>query len=229
MCARFGQFIPWDKLVELYGLEDEPAPNAYTDHYNAAPTLDLAVVRHSAKDGRRHGDLLRWGLVPSWAKDAAIGRKTINSRAESVATASTVRAAFAKGRRCVVPADGFYEWKATGDGRQPYWISRADGKPLNIAGLWEGWKDPQSGEWLRTFTIVTTDANELIGLLHHRMPAILEDADIPAWLGEAETSPEALQALLRPFPSDLLRMWPVSRAVGNVRAEGAMLIEPLSL
>lgn len=227
MCGRFGQHLTWRQINALYGLTDAPAPNAYRERWNAAPSQDLAVLRHNPETGARSADLLRWGLVPHWAKDPKIAFKTINARAETIASAASFRAAFAKGRRAVVPANGFYEWKAGPEGKQPYWITRADGVPLSLAALWEGWRDPDSGEWLRSFTIVTTEANELLAPLHTRMPVILDEADIPAWLGEAPATPEALQALLRPFPSERLTLWPVDRKVGNVRNEGPELIEPI--
>jgi putative SOS response-associated peptidase YedK len=226
MCGRFGQHLSWAEIVELYNLTMAPGPNAYHENWNVAPTQDVAVVRFNPEDRARHGDLIRWGLVPHWAKDVKIAYKTINARCETVASTAAFRSAFKAGRRCVVPANGFYEWKKTDDPKvkQPYWITRADGKPLSLAGLWEGWKDPASGEWLRTFTIITTTPNALVEQLHDRMPVVLHDEDVPAWLGEVPATPEELQAMLKPYPAELMRMWPVDRRVGNPRNTGPDLI-----
>lgn len=142
MCGRFGQHLSWEEIVALYNLTREPGPNAYRENWNVAPTHDVAVVRFNPEDQARHGDLLRWGLLPHWAKDVKIAYKTINARCETVATMASFREAFRRGRRCIIPASGFYEWKVLGTGpkppTQPYWISRADGAPLAWRGSGRG-------------------------------------------------------------------------------------------
>jgi putative SOS response-associated peptidase YedK len=160
-------------------------------------------------------------LVPFNTKDLKTTRKPINARSETVATSPMFRAALAK-RRCIVPAAAFYEWRASPGGKEPFAIARADGDPLAFAGLWEGWRGPD-GEVLRTFAILTTAANGEMAALHDRMPVILEPETWPVWLGEAEGDPASL---LRPAPSGILCIWPVGRAVGNVRNDGPELLLP---
>jgi putative SOS response-associated peptidase YedK len=165
--------------------------------------------------------------VPHWAKDLSVGARMINARAETVAERPGFRDAFARGRRCLVPADGFYEWRK-GDGpkapKQPYTVALRDGSPMALAGLWEGWRGP-GGEVVRTFTIITTDANDKLRALHDRMPVILPRAAWPAWLGEEPAEAAALLALLRPYPSAELAAWPVPRRVGRVAEDDAGLAE----
>jgi len=185
--------------------------------------MSAPVVRRHPETGARHLDALTWGLVPSFTKDLKAARKPINARAETVDTSGMFKMAVAK-RRCLVPASAFYEWQATPDGKMPHAIARRDGEPLAFAGLWEGWRSPD-GNILRTFAIVTTQANEQMSVLHSRMPVILERADWPAWLGEVEGDPITL---LHPSPDGVLRIWPVDRKVGNVRNDGPELLEPLS-
>jgi putative SOS response-associated peptidase YedK len=222
MCGRYASFLPADAIAQLFSTVN-PLPNA-APSWNVAPTQNAMVVRRRPDTGERHLDLLTWGLVPHWTKDIHQARKPINARAETVATLGTFRAALAA-RRCLVPADAFYEWKATPAGKQPYAIARQDGTPLAFAGLWEGWRGPD-GDVLRTFAIITTPANATMARVHDRMPAILEPEDWPAWLGEAETDPAAL---LRPAADDVLKLWPVSQAVNNVRNNGADLLEPVEV
>ena len=181
------------------------------------------VVRRHPESGERRLDLLTWGLVPHWTKDLAKARKPINARAETVATSPMFREAFHR-RRCIVPADAFYEWRAQGDGpKQPYAIARRDGDLLAFAGLWEGWRGP-AGEILRTFTIIVTAANEDLSPIHDRMPVILEQRDWPAWLGEQEADPTEL---LRPAEAGAVRIWPVSTRVNKPANNDAALLEPV--
>jgi putative SOS response-associated peptidase YedK len=181
------------------------------------------VVRRHPESGARHLDLLRWGFVPHFARDASGAARMINARAETVATTPAFRDAFAK-RRCLVPADGFYEWHGEKAPKQPYAIAMADGAPMMFAGLWSGWRAPD-GEVLRSFTICTTAANARLSALHHRMPVILPRDAWPAWLGEAPAEAAALQGLLRPCPDDWLAAWPVGRRVGRVAEDDAGLVE----
>ncbi|WP_225770441.1 SOS response-associated peptidase [Inquilinus sp. Marseille-Q2685] len=219
MCGRFVQKLPPEELVETFGA-DGPVPNVPA-RYNAAPTQDLAVVRFNPKTGRRAIDLLRWGLVPNGEKDLKGGAKLINARSETLAERRSFAKAF-QARRCLVPADGFYEWAPD---RTPHFVRRLDGRPMVFAGLWEGWKDPESGEWTRTFTIVTADAVERLRPIHHRMPVMLEPERWPAWLGEETASPAQLQAMLAP-PADLpVEAYPVSTRVNAVRNDDPTLMD----
>ncbi|MFG1345590.1 SOS response-associated peptidase [Xanthobacter autotrophicus DSM 431] len=223
MCGRFVQHQAPVVYAEHFGVDPltAPLPNAPA-RYNAAPTQDLMAVRRHPATGLRHLSLLRWGLVPSFSKDASGGARMINARCESVAEKPAFRSAWAARRRCIVPAEGFYEWRATDSGRQPFFIRRADGAPLALAGLWEGWKDPATGIWLRTFTLLTCAANARLAPLHERMPVILPEVDITAYLEEPDP-----RALLRPLPGAALELWPVSRKVNSVRNDAASLMAPL--
>lgn len=213
MCGRYFQIIDPRAIAERFGTAGD-LPN-FPPNHNAAPTQDLPVVRHNPETQERSLDRLRWGLVPHWAKDLAVGYKMINARAEGIETKPSFRQAFQR-RRCLVPADGFYEWQRQGAKKQPYAIALADGKPMALAGLWENWKSPD-GEWVRTFTIVTTRANDLLAGIHDRMPVILDEADWPAWLGERAAGQDDLLGLLKPYPAAKMTTWPVSDRVNNVR------------
>jgi putative SOS response-associated peptidase YedK len=171
---------------------------------------------------------MRWGLVPYWAKDMKIGFSTINAQAETVDTKSAFRSAFER-RRCLVPVENFYEWQKTGPkDKQPYAIALADRGIMALAGLWENWKSP-AGEWVRSFTIITTMPNELCAPIHNRMPVILPPETWPAWLGEEAAVAAQLKALLAPYPADRMTCWPVDKRVGNVRNNDPSLIEPIEL
>jgi putative SOS response-associated peptidase YedK len=178
------------------------------------------VVRRHPDTGERHLDLLKWGLVPHFTRDIKLAKKPINARSETAGGSGMFRGALAA-RHCLVPADAFYEWRAEPDGKQPYAIARRDGAPMAFAGLWEGWRRPD-GEILRTFTILTTYANSTMARLHERMPVILEPADWPVWLGEAEGDPAAL---LGPAADHVLQFWPVSRRVNTPKNNDAQLLE----
>ncbi|OYX13522.1 MAG: hypothetical protein B7Z15_07010, partial [Rhizobiales bacterium 32-66-8] len=207
-----------------FGLDPRDArlPNA-PQRFNAAPTQDLLVIRRNPDSAQAEMGLLRWGLVPSFSKDMSGAARLINARSETVQEKAVFRGAWAKGRRCVVPADAFYEWQRTPDGKQPYAIARANGAPLALAGLWENWRDPASGEWVRTFTILTCAANPRLAPLHDRMPVILDPADIPAWLAGPDPAP-----LLRPLPAEAVTLWPVSTRVNSVRNDDESLLMPLA-
>jgi putative SOS response-associated peptidase YedK len=181
-------------------------------------------VRYDARAGQRSIDVMRWGLVPFWAKDIKVAFANINAKAEGIATRPAFREAFAR-RRCLVPFDCFYEWKKLGKDRQPYAVGLADRRLMALAGLWETWRSP-TGERVRSFAIVTTSPNRLLAELHDRMPVILAPEDWPTWLGEAPADPEQLKALLAPYPADDMLVWPVDRRVGNVKNKDPWLIEP---
>jgi putative SOS response-associated peptidase YedK len=221
MCGRYASFLPPDLIARLFGTTN-PLPNLKAT-WNMAPRMDAPVVRRHPETGERHLDLLTWGFVPAFTKDLKAARRPINARAETVAASGMFRAAFAK-RRCLVPAAAFYEWRADAVGKTPFAIARQDGNPLAFAGIWEGWRSPE-GDILRSFAILTTSANAQMAVLHERMPVILEPDDWPAWLGEADGDPNAL---LRPSPEGVLRLWQVDKRVGNVRNDGPELLVPVA-
>lgn len=218
MCGRFVASTTPAELRVVFGTAGD-LPNL-PPNWNVAPTQDAPVVRRHPETGERRLDALRWGLVPSWTRDLKAARKPMNARSETAATSGMFKAALAS-RRCIVPADAFYEWQATPAGKQPYAIARRDGTPMAFAGLWEGWRDPD-GTVLRTFTVLTTTANDTMRPLHERMTVILEPRDWPVWLGEAPGNP---LDLLRSAAEDVLHAWPVSRAVNSVRNNGAALLD----
>ncbi|MEX0885608.1 MAG: SOS response-associated peptidase [Phycisphaeraceae bacterium] len=186
--------------------------------YNIAPTQPVPVIRAREDTHARRLDLLRWGLVPSWAKNIAIGDRLINARSESAAEKPAFRAAM-RYRRCLLPADGFYAWAKPAAGpRQPHVLTRADGEPLAIAGLWEHWQDEHGNE-LDTCVILTTAANELIARLHDRMPVILDENDHAAWLDPDQQNASRASALLRPYPADRMTHRPISLHVNNPHHE----------
>jgi putative SOS response-associated peptidase YedK len=208
----------------------EIVPHSYAPQWNVPPTEMLPVIR--SKDGERILEPMRWGLIPSWAKDAKVGFSTFNARADGVEAKPAFKSAWAKGRRCLIVTSGFYEWKKLdprGKEKQPYAVALGNRGPMLMAGLWDVWKNPAEGDWLRSCTIITTDANELVAKVHDRMPAILAPDHYAAWLGEEAAAPELLKAMLRPYPAERLAMWPVDRRIGNVKNEGPELAEPLAL
>ena len=220
MCGRYVSSMAPAELANIFDVAGE-LPN-YEPSWNVAPTNRRPVVRRHPNTGERRLDLLTWGLVPNFTKDLKSARKPINARAETAATSGMFRGALAR-RRCIVPADLFYEWKTEPDGKQPFAIGRRDRRPLAFGGLWESWVQPD-GALLRTYAIITTDANADVAGLHHRMPVVLEEADWPVWLG-VDAGPA--MALMRPAPSETLRMWAVPRTVNSVRNDGPELIEPI--
>ena len=220
MCGRFASQLPPELLRRAFAAMGD-IPNTQPS-WSVAPTQAALVVRRQPETGERRLDALRWGLVPHFTKDLKACKRPINVRSESVASSGMFRGALAS-RRCLVPADAFYEWQTVPDGKQPYAIARTDGAPLAFAGLWESWRDP-AGEVLRTFTIATTAANVDMAKLHARMPVILEPDDWPVWLGEEAGD---YTALLRPAAVRVVRLWPVSRAVNSVRNNGAELLLPM--
>ncbi len=232
MCGRFGLSHTWAEMLAAYALVS--APLNLQARFNIAPTQPVfaITVSHAGGGGGNAATHFQWGLVPSWAKDPAMGVKMINARAETVAEKPAFRAPFRR-RRCLIPASGFYEWqnrpgeKGRGGPKQPFWITAADGGLLTFAGLWESWLSPEGSE-LRTCAIITTDANDALSPIHHRMPVILAPGDYDAWLDvRDETATAAASALLRPAPDELTTAWPVSTRVNNVRNDDAHLTEAL--
>ena len=227
MCGRVVQKTPLSEIRVLFETVN-PVPNA-APTYNGAPTDTLPIVRLD-REGRRSLDLLRWGLIPYWSKDKAIGARCINAMAETVATKPAFRDAFARGQRCIVPVDGFYEWQKTASGKQPYAIVSADGLPLAMAGLWEQWKDRATGDTLQTFTIITTVPNELCAPIHDRMPVILPPERWSTWLGERDADADELRwMILRPYPAALMQSFPVDARVGDVRNNDPSLFERMDV
>jgi putative SOS response-associated peptidase YedK len=224
MCGRFVQKTPLGDIRVLFETTN-PVPNAAA-RYNAAPTDNLAVVRFNPQTRARALDLLRWGLVPLWAKDPSFGPKCINARAETVATNKIFRDAFER-RRCLIPADGFYEWQKRDGGTQPYAIVPQEGAIFAFAGLWERWRNPGDGSILRSFTIVTGLPNPLCRPIHDRMPVILPQQTWPVWLGETEATAKELLALLQPYSAENMSVYPVGKAVGNVRNDEPGLLVAL--
>jgi putative SOS response-associated peptidase YedK len=217
MCGRFVSLTPPEAMRKLFGTAN-PLPNV-PPRYNIAPTQDVLAVRRNSETGERSLDLLRWGLIPHWAKDAAIGAKMFNARAETLAQKPAFRTALAK-RRCLIPADAFYEWKAGTTPKRPYAIRMADASVFCFAGLWENWKRPD-GTWQRSCVVITTDANARMAELHHRMPVIVAPADYALWLGEVEGDHAKL---LRPCPDDWLDIYPVGFGVNKVANDDPSLI-----
>ena len=206
MCGRFALKAKPEELIRIFGLDEcvDLKPR-----YNIPPGTDIAAIRLSP-EGKRVLHLLRWGLVPHWAKDPSIGSKLNNARGETIAEKSSFRDAF-KRRRCLIPADGFYEWQAQGKVKQPFYISLKSGEPLAMAGLWESWKSPD-GEVLRTCCVITTGPNAVMEPIHNRMPVIIAPRHWQRWLS-APT--EDMADLICPYPGELMSAWPVDRRVSK--------------
>jgi putative SOS response-associated peptidase YedK len=217
VCGRFASFLPAEALRAMFDTVNA-TPN-WEPTWNMAPTRDAPLIRLHPETRARHLGLLRWGLVPHWAKDPKSVRQPINARAETLATSSMFRDALER-RRCLVPADVFYEWQALDGAKLPFAVARADGDPMVFAGLWEGWRG-SDGTVIRSFTIVTTNANAVLRPIHERMPVILERAAWPVWLGEEEGDPTAV---LGPSPAEL-RVWRIGKAVNSVRNDNAALLQ----
>ena len=234
MCGRFVSSNSADQIAEYFGAE--PPATELPANFNVAPTNDIYAVVE-APDGSKHVQVFHWGLVPSWAKEAKIGQKMINARAETLAEKPAFKNVFRK-HRCIIPMDGFYEWQAGAAGgaltqkgkpaKQPIFISRLDGEPLAVAGLWAAWRDPTAGPeapWLHSCTVVTTSANETMSPIHDRMPVILPPEAWHTWLDPENRDLELLGGLLVPARNDLLITRPVSTAVNKVANKGPELLE----
>ena len=219
MCGRFAMFAPLAEIVRQF---DVSADASFEPRYNIAPTQSIATIR-ADEQGLRSLDLLRWGLVPHWAKDVGIGNRLINARAETVAEKPAFRQAFSR-RRCLVLASGFYEWGQTPAGKSPFFMSPGSGECLAFAGLWEQWRGGGE-ETLETCVIITTAANAKLAKVHERMPAILAADAQALWLAEETPKNERVE-LLKPAPEHELEVRQVRRIVNNPRNEGAELIEP---
>lgn len=227
MCGRFVQVASPELLVERFGVDEVAAPRK-TPSYNVAPRDTVYAVRERMVEDepRRVLSALRWGLVPSWAKDARSGDRMINARAETLADKPAYERAFRR-HRCLIPADGFYEWQRRGNRKQPMFIHRRDGEPMAFAGLWAAWRDDRDPEsdWLRSCAIVTTQANDVLAPLHDRMPVVLEERDWSRWLDRSVDDLAGLTQLLVPAPDDVLTTYPVSTRVNSADNEGPDLVE----
>jgi putative SOS response-associated peptidase YedK len=226
MCGRYTSTSNPADLAAYFDV-DEVVATDLGDRYNVAPTDEVYAVA-SSKEGERRLGTFRWGLVPFWAKDVSVGSRMINARADSILDKSAFRRPFER-RRCIVPADGFYEWEAV-EGRkqkQPWYVTRRDGDVLAFAGVWESWRPVKGSDEGRVVscTIITTEANECLAPIHDRMPVVLPPSAWSAWLDPANDAVEELHRLLVPAPDDLLQRVPVSTAVSNVRNDGPHLVD----
>ena len=220
MCGRYTITSAPEAIRALFRYPEQPN---FPPRYNIAPTQPIPIVR--LQEGERHFALVRWGLIPSWVKDPKNFALLLNARGESVTEKPAFRNAM-KRRRCLVPADGFFEWKPVGGRKQPYYIRAKSGAPLAFAGLWETWEGP-NGEEVDTATIVTTRANCLLGTIHDRMPVIVPPKAFDLWLDCANVDAVTASALIAPAPEDLLETYPVSTAVNRTANDNAKLLEPV--
>lgn len=220
MCGRFTLTVDPQVIQQEFGVQTVAAD--LKPRYNIAPTQPVAVV---VNDGGRRLEMFRWGFIPFWARDPAIGNRMINARAETVAEKASFKNSL-KNRRCLVVADGFFEWRKEAQGKTPFYIRLASGRPFAFAGLWDTWS-PKEGDPVRSCTIITTAPNEFMASIHNRMPVILTPAAVDRWLDPDESSPEALQPLLQPYPAELMMGYPVSRVVNSPANDSPVCIEPL--
>jgi putative SOS response-associated peptidase YedK len=221
MCGRFSLTGDLDFYAEYFAVDEVVTPTLEKS-WNVAPTDQIYVI--AERDEKRLLGAMRWGLVPHWQNDSS-ARGHINARVETVATNNTFRAAFAR-RRCLIPADGFYEWEAPEKGRHPHWVYRADGHPMVFAGIWATRKDDDSGEWLRSCAIITRGAAGVVDAIHDRMPVVVPEASWKAWLDRDLNDPEAALGLLTEPDPDLLMEHRVSKEVNSVRNNGPQLNRP---
>jgi len=223
MCGRFTLDVSPELLAEIFGLTGIPV---FPARYNITPTQKVLAIRSLADNIHRELVLLRWGLIPSWAKDASIGNRMINARSETVHERPAFRNAI-KHHRCIVPASGFFEWMQEDKTKRPLYVRLKDGSPMCFAGIWEHWKSPE-GEIIESCSILTTKSNKLIEPLHDRMPVILHREEFNLWLDRQTTDPEKLKHLYQPYPSDLMDMYPVTPLVNSPKNDMPELILPIN-
>lgn len=222
MCGRATLTVDVDEIARVF---DTAPIDIGPPRFNIAPTQPVATVIQDPDSGENKLVVMRWGLIPSWSKDPSIGNRLINARGETVAEKPAFRSAFAR-RRCLIVADGFYEWQAQPDGpKVPMYITLRDRSVFGFAGLWERWTEPESGETIATCTIITGPPNELVAPIHDRMPVIIPREAHALWLNPAETDTDRLSALLRPYPAEAMIAYPVSRKVNMVTYDSPELIE----
>jgi putative SOS response-associated peptidase YedK len=228
MCGRYGRRADKQRIAEWMQAHDT---NVFDDaylapSYNVAPQSWQPVVRLGPETGERELTVMRWGLVPFWSKEAKAAFNTINAKAETIATSPAYREAW-KRRRCLIPAEWFYEWHRIDEKtRQPFAMGMKDGSLFAFAGLWETWKDKETGKTLETYTIITTDPNELMEPIHNRMPVIVPRKDYGRWMAPADPAHLPVD-LLRPYPAEEMKAWKVSSAVGNTRNNNPDLVTPV--
>jgi putative SOS response-associated peptidase YedK len=225
MCGRYRLSRRKQLVEEYFGAVSEEYE--WSPRYNVAPTQPVLTIRQDSREPVRKLSTMRWGLVPSWAKDPGIGYKTINARAETLATTASFREPF-KSQRCLVPADGFYEWKREGKTKHPYCFEVNDGELFAFAGLWDRWRDPH-GDVVESCTILTTTPNSLLADIHDRMPAILKPDDYDLWLDPSFRNPASLSELLKPFDASPMRRYPVSTRVNQVQNDDVDCARPVEL
>ena len=223
MCGRFTLQYSGEMLAQIFGVK---AVQNIKPRYNIAPTQQAPVVRISPTDNQLHIDYLKWGLIPSWAKDPAIGSKMINVRSETVDEKPSFKSAL-KHRRCIVPASGFYEWQEVDGKKHPLYIRLKDDSLMMFAGIWDHWKSPD-GEAVESFSILTTSSNDLIQQLHDRMPVILNPQHKDIWLDIQVSDPEQLKPYFAPYPSSLIEVYPVSDLVNSPKNDSPDCIQPIN-
>lgn len=221
MCGRFTLRATPQQIADLFSLDQPPQ---VAPRYNIAPTQPVLVIRASHRDSGREATYLNWGLIPSWASDPSVGSRMINARSETAAEKPSFRAAF-KYRRCIIPADGFYEWQKVGGGKQPQLIGLQGGALFGFAGLWESWE--RDGSVIESCTILTTEPNELLAPIHNRMPVILEPENYDEWLDRYSQKADPLLHLMRAFPGALMTYTPVSSYVNSPHNDGPACVAPL--
>jgi putative SOS response-associated peptidase YedK len=223
MCGRY-RLSRRKQIVEEYF--DAPSDDDWTPHYNIAPTQPVPVIRQHPKEPRRDMSLMRWGLIPSWSKGVS-GPPMINARSETAATMPAFRDPM-KSRRCLVPADGFYEWQRKGAVKQPFCFEVSDGELFAFAGLWDRWKDP-SGQWIKSCSILTTTPNVVTSAVHDRMPVILDRDNYDLWLDPGMTDVKVVSEMLKPYDAQLMRSYPVSARVNSVANDDAECSTPTQI
>jgi len=225
VCGRYR--LSRRKQIIAEHFEATPCEEDWIPRYNIAPTQPVPVIRQHPKEPRRVLSLMRWGLIPSWAKDISGSANMINARSETAATKLAFREPM-RSRRCLVPADAFYEWRRNGTAKQPFCFEVNDGELFAFAGLWDGWKDP-GGQWLKSCSILTTTPNAVISQVHDRMPVILSKHDYDVWLDPGMTNVDAMSELLKPFDASLMRSYPVSSRVNQVQNDDEECAKPVEV
>jgi putative SOS response-associated peptidase YedK len=225
MCGRYR--LSRRKQIIAEHFDAATGHEGWTPRYNIAPTQPVPIIRQHPKEPRRELSLVRWGLIPAWSKDASSAAKMINARSETTATLPAFRDAL-KSRRCIVPADGFYEWRKAGKTKQPYCFEVRDGELFGFAGLWERWKDP-AGNWVKSCTILTTTPNAVTATVHDRMPVILDPDSYDLWLDPGFNDVAAASEMLRPFDAAAMRAYPVSARVSSVTHDDAECSAPVEV
>jgi putative SOS response-associated peptidase YedK len=225
MCGRY-KLSRRKQFIEEYFATASDAED-WNPRYNIAPTQPVPVIRQNSKEPIRELSLMRWGLIPSWAKDFSVAASMINARSETAATKPAFRDPL-KFRRCVIPADGFYEWKRTGKAKQPYCFEVNDGELFGFAGIWDRWKDP-SGQWVKSCSILTTTPNAVTSAVHDRMPVILDPDGYDVWLDPGMKEVSAVSEVLKPFDARLMRCYPVSTRVNHAANDDEECSRPVEL